>query len=157
MRLEVHRFSKTSRDTLGLLFFDGEFKCFTLEDEQRDEKVHGETRIPADTYRITLRKAGGLNRRYQVRFGQMHHGMLHLRNVPGFKWIYIHTGNRDAHTDGCLLVGDQLINNRLNPGGNNLLQSRSAYTRLYPRIAAAILRGEDCTIEIEDEDAQDDT
>ena len=52
MKLEVLRFSSQKRDTLGLLFdiTDGRrFLCFTLEDEDRDEKVMHETRIPAGT------------------------------------------------------------------------------------------------------------
>ena len=63
MRLEVQRFSSGDDSTLGLLFDvsggDREFLCFTLEDEKRDIKVKGETRIPAGKYEIKLRKAGG--------------------------------------------------------------------------------------------------
>ena len=152
MELRLQRFSQTDRDTLGLLSIDGAFACFTLEDEHRSEKVLGETRIPAGTYSLDLRQAGSLNQRYLARFGPEHQGMIWLRHVPGFRFIYIHTGNRDAHTDGCILVGDQAVNNILEPGSNNLLQSRPAYQRVYPVIAGAIRDGELCTIKIENED-----
>jgi len=44
MKLELKRFSGQSDTTLGLMFVDGEFECFTLEDEYRADKVKGETR-----------------------------------------------------------------------------------------------------------------
>ena len=39
MKIELKRFSSQSDTTLGLLFVDGEFECFTLEDEYREEKI----------------------------------------------------------------------------------------------------------------------
>ena len=56
MKLELKRFSGQSDTTLGLMFVDGEFECFTLEDEYRAEKVKGETRIPAGTYKVEKRE-----------------------------------------------------------------------------------------------------
>ena len=35
------------------------FLAYTLEDEYREEKVYGETRIPNGTYELGLRKVGG--------------------------------------------------------------------------------------------------
>ena len=49
MVLEVLRFSSLKDSTNGLLFntTEGrEFLCYTLEDEFREEKKYGETRIP---------------------------------------------------------------------------------------------------------------
>ena len=56
MKLELKRFSAQSDTTLGLMFLDGEFECFTLEDEYRAEKIKGETRIPAGTYKVEKRE-----------------------------------------------------------------------------------------------------
>ena len=60
MRLEVLRFSSQADCTHGLLFeltdIGKKFICYTLEDEARALKVKGETRIPAGTYNIELRK-----------------------------------------------------------------------------------------------------
>ena len=39
------------------------FLAYTLEDEQRDVKVYGETRIPAGTYKLKLRTVGGFHTR----------------------------------------------------------------------------------------------
>jgi len=148
MRLVAERFSGGTDDTLGLLFIDGHFACFTLEDEFREVKVPGETCIPVGTYDVELRTVGGLTQKYQQMFPHIHKGMLWLRAVPNFRWIYIHVGNRDEHTDGCILVGDTCQQNVTEDGFVG--GSRSAYERIYPPIAAAILRGERVTIEVKD-------
>ena len=108
--------------------------CYTLEDEFRVKKVSKETRIPAGTYELKLRTEGALTKRYETRFSDIHEGMIWLQNVPGFKYIYIHCGNDDDDTDGCILVGSYL---RL----NKVLNSRSTYTRIYPGIVANIKKG----------------
>tara|TARA_R110002020_G_scaffold144946_1_gene318158 strand:- start:11465 stop:11944 length:480 start_codon:yes stop_codon:yes gene_type:complete len=149
MKLKVLRFSSQQDSTSGLLFDDTEgemkFLCYTLEDEYREEKVKGETRIPAGTYKIELRTEGGFHSRYTKKYGKTHKGMLHVTNVPGFKWILIHTGNDDSHTAGCLLVGDSQENNALVKDGF-IGKSSNAYKRIYPDIARAVQK-EGVTIE----------
>ena len=51
MELIVDRYNSTSTHTDGLLFINKKFECFTLEDEFREVKVKGKTRIPDGTYR----------------------------------------------------------------------------------------------------------
>ena len=79
MELEVLRFSSQKDSTNGLLFDvtggKRRFLCYTLEDEHREVKVAGETRIPSGTYRITLRTTGGFHGRYLSKYGEMHKGM----------------------------------------------------------------------------------
>ena len=105
--LQNIRFNEAREDdTIGLLFIGGKFACFILEDEEREEKVPGETRVPAGLYKMELRTEGGMHRKYAERYGKKHKGMLWLRDVPDFKWIYIHIGNKNEHTDGCLLPGN---------------------------------------------------
>ena len=148
MKLEVLRFSSEKDSTNGLLFdvSDGRsFLCYTLEDEHRDEKVMAETRIPAGTYRITLRTTGGFHGRYLKKYGSMHKGMLWVRDVPNFEYILIHTGNTDEHTAGCLIVGDSQQTN-FGESDGFIGSSTQAYKRIYPPIAAAIEAGEEVTI-----------
>ena len=158
MNLEVIRFSSGTDSTNGILFetiergndIDGSFKqrkflAYTLEDEQRDKKVYGETRIPNGTYKLGLRKEGGYHAKYSKRFSDFHIGMLHVLDVPGFEYILIHCGNTDEHTAGCLLVGDSQENNQITKDGF-IGKSTQAYRRIYPRIANAIENGEQVII-----------
>ena len=141
MKLKVLRFSSQEDSTSGLLFLEKdnrlEFLCYTLEDEARALKVRGETRVPAGTYQIKLRTEGGFHAKYTKRFAGMHKGMLHVIDVPNFKWILIHTGNTDEHTAGCLLVGDSQENNAIIKDGF-IGKSNNAYKRIYPNIARAV-------------------
>ena len=160
MNLEVIRISSGTDSTNGILLevdkyapaphAEGyrckrEFLAYTLEDEYRDEKKYGETRIPDGTYKLDLRKTGGYHQKYSKRFKDIHIGMLHVTNVPGFEYILIHCGNTDEHTAGCLLVGDSQENNQITKDGF-IGKSTQAYKRIYPKIAKAIECGEEVTI-----------
>ena len=149
MELEVLRFSSQGDSTLGMLFDITDncrnFLCFTLEDEHRDVKVRSETRIPAGTYKLELRKVGGFHGRYASKYGSMHKGMIHVQDVPGFEYILWHTGNNDKHTAGCLLLGDTSQQNITKEGF--IGSSTVAYKRVYPLIASAIESGEEVKVE----------
>jgi len=155
MQLEVLRFSSQTDSTSGLLFeltdIGKKFLCYTLEDERRALKVRGETRVPAGTYKIKLRKEGGFNAKYTKKYGGFHRGMLHICDVPNFEYILIHTGNTDEHTAGCLLVGDSQENNVIIKDGF-IGKSGNAYKRIYPAIAKAIELNEEVTITYTDYD-----
>jgi len=158
MNLEVVRFLSESDSTSGLLFDTTggkrKFLAYTLEDEYREEKVMHETRIPAGTYEITLRTVGGFHTKYTERYGEMHKGMLWVRNVPGFEYILIHTGNTDEHTSGCLLLGDTQTNNQIKKGGFTG-SSTQAYKRVYPPIAEILNSGGNVNITYTDYDSVD--
>jgi hypothetical protein len=157
MKLEVLRISSGEDSTNGILYLvdktendiQRKFLCYTLEDEKRDEKVRGETRIPSGTYKIELRKEGGFNNKYSKRFSDIHRGMLHITNVPGFEYILIHCGNTDEHTAGCLLVGDSQENNQIIKNGF-IGKSANAYKRIYPLIAEALEAKQSVTIVYKD-------
>ena len=141
MNLLNRRYNSESDYTDGLLSIDCEFECYTLEDEFRTTKVFGETRIPDGTYKIELRTEGGFDSRYKVKYPGMHKGMLWVKDVPGFEYILIHIGNDDDDTAGCLLVGSTADKDKGFIGA-----SGKAYKDMYPKVAAAILRGEEVTI-----------
>lgn len=149
MKLRVLRFHSTDDYTLGMLLneTDGvKFLCYTLEDEHREVKVSGETRIPSGTYKVTLRKTGGFHSKYSAKYGSMHKGMLWVRDVPGFEYILIHTGNTDEHTAGCLLVGNTSDYKGM------IGSSVDAYKRVYPQIAKVLVDGGEVEITYEDYD-----
>jgi len=148
MKLEVLRFSNGEDSTSGLLFdvtTERVFLAYTLEDEYRDNKIAGETRIPDGIYKIGFRKEGGFHSKYKKRFPSIHKGMLQVNDVPGFDFILIHCGNTDEHTAGCLLVGDSQVNNMVQKDGF-IGESTKAYKRIYPPIAEALESGEEVII-----------
>ena len=150
MKYEVLRISSGKDSTSGMLFeVDNNtrtFLAYTLEDEQRDVKVWGETRIPAGTYKLKLRKEGGFHTRYLAKYGDtFHKGMIWVQDVPGFEWILWHTGNTDEHTAGCLILGNTQTNNRIAKDGF-IGSSVDAYKFVYPRVAAAIESGLDVEV-----------
>lgn len=147
MNLEVVRFSSQNETTLGMLFntTNGkEFLCFTLEDEYRNIKKYGETRIPSGTYKLGLRTIGGFHIRYKSKFGDFHKGMIEVLNVPNFKYVLLHIGNRDENTEGCLLVGDSSHQNITDEGF--IGSSTSAYKRIYPDIVTPLINKINCWI-----------
>lgn len=145
MKIKVYRYSSQSRTTMSAIHLDGEFECFGLEDRHRDVKVMGETRIPQGTYTVGLRIVGGHHAKYSKKFPHFHKGMLHVLNVPNFKYILIHIGNDELDTMGCLLTGDYVNNNKLQRGG--LKSSTNAYSNMYKKVIAAFERNEPVTIQ----------
>jgi len=84
--------------TIGQVYIDGDYFCFSLEDVVRDgPKVHGETAIPTGTYSVTLENS--------PRFGP---DTITINRVPGFSYIRIHSGNSDKDTEGCPILGYKL-------------------------------------------------
>ncbi len=153
MNLLLTRFATGLESTLGVLHrtYDTQipkrFRCFTLEDQPNEPKIPGETRIPAGYYRIKLREDSPMARRYANRF-PWHRGMLWLQNVPDFTYVYIHVGNDDDDTEGCILVGDGAQSNRDEDG--MVTSSVRAYRRLYREVINAINVGEPVWLKIED-------
>jgi hypothetical protein len=99
MYLQLIREKFTKKSTIGKLFINGVFECYTLEDKDRfleegGEKVYGKTAIPRGIYTIEFRFSPHFNRI-----------LPHLIDVNGFTYVMIHWGNYAEDTDGCILVG----------------------------------------------------
>jgi len=146
MKLDIVRTQFGKDATNGMLFVDGVFECFTLEDEVRDIKVMSETAIPLGEYEIKFRNIGGFDTKYKARYGStFHKGMLELQDVPNFKYILIHTGNTDQHTAGCLLIGE--TQQDLDKGKDGFVGgSGDAYKKFYPKVRDALIAKEKVTI-----------
>jgi hypothetical protein len=125
MLLLVTRRWLSDKSTIGELFVDGEFECYTLEDVVRSgPKVPGKTAIPAGVYGVVID--------FSHRFQRM---MPHIMNVPDFDGVRIHWGNKAADTEGCILVGRS-------KGVDFIGESRVAFGKLFEKLKAAIGRGE---------------
>jgi hypothetical protein len=146
VKLTVVRTQFGTDATNGLLFIDGIFECYTLEDQYQAVKVMHETCIPEGTYDIKFRKEGGFHSKYSARYKNSHYGMLHLQDVPNFTYILIHSGNTDEHTSGCLIVGE--TQQDLDLGKDGFIgHSGTAYKKMYAKVAGQLLQGKDVTIE----------
>lgn len=106
MQLIVKRKWFTDKSTIGELWVNGSFFCYTLEDTDRgliktqpiteiaQKKLFGKTAIPYGLYDLAMT----FSNRFQAYMPQ-------VLNVPCFEGIRIHAGNKPEHTEGCLLVG----------------------------------------------------
>ena len=80
MELKVVRFYSDSDSTMGCLTVDGKFQCWTVEDEHRDIKVKGETRIPAGTYEVKFRESDSpMTLKYRQRYPFFKYHQIKLR------------------------------------------------------------------------------
>jgi len=138
MHLYLQRGFFTKETTCGLLVADNILQCLTLEDQVRiGSKVKGETAIPYGTYEIILSHSPKYNRVMPL-----------ITGVPGFDGIRIHSGVKDEHTEGCLLVGETIV-----IAGNDLelRDSKTAYDKLFIKLNAAWTKKEKITIDISKE------
>jgi len=147
MRLDLIRFSDNGDDTIGLMFIDGVFECYSLEDEFRNVKVAGETRIPEGEYDVDFREVDSpMTEQYRKDYPDFFDYHLQIMNVPKFSFIYLHHGNDDEDTEGCVLLGDSATNNKIGPG--KIGYSRQAFSRFYKKVWKALKSGDKVTINI---------
>jgi len=145
MFIQLMRLQDNGKSTIGTMHINGTFECFSLEDAFNEPKIFSETRIPDGEYEIKLRTEGNMTKTYSKKYGDDHEGMLWLQDVPGFEWVYLHTGNKHEHTDGCILVGTGCDSNKIR---QNVTGSVLKYKKTYAKILQAIKDGETVTIQI---------
>lgn len=143
MELVVKRKTFTEKSTIGELFIDGKFFCWTLEDKDRGfsqadnvltikaKKLFAITAIPYGRYKVTLTDSS--------RFGKL---LPLLNDVKGFAGIRIHPGNKPEDTEGCILLGYEMAT-------DSVLKSRMAFIDFMANLRAAIDRKEDIFITVE--------
>lgn len=158
MNLLLQRFSDNRDSTLGLLFkkiLHGtderlHLMAYTLEDEFREEKQSKETRIPAGFYEVIINQADTPKTlAYRKKYTPWFKYHLMLKNVPGFTGIYIHIGNTDEDSEGCILLGDSADNNMISAG--NVTSSTAAFQRFYKEVYGLLEAGNKVHIEVRDE------
>jgi hypothetical protein len=130
MELDLRRVELSAICTIGELYVDGEFECYTLEDAVRDRKIPGETAIPPGRYQVVLN--------WSPRFRRI---LPLLVDVPGFEGVRIHPGNTAADTEGCILVGHAR-------GAAAVFQSRAAFEGLFLKLEAATIVGREIWITV---------
>ena len=132
----LYRIHSSPFDTIGIWKRGIALLCFTIEDERRDVKVRGETRIPAGLYRLTLEHSPKFSPRPQ--YG---HPMITVNGVPNFSGIRVHMGNTSDDSEGCILTGEYpVIGYEGKP--SRIVASSEAYRRMYEIVASDIRDGE---------------
>lgn len=119
MELKIVRSQRTEHSTIGTLYVDGNFECYTLEDKEREVKVPHETAIPKGEYKVIINQSNRFKRLLPL-----------LLNVPNFEGVRIHSGNTNHDTEGCILVGQTKYNDFI--GG-----SRKAFDMLFAKMQKA--------------------
>ncbi len=106
MELRVKRTDFTDESTIGELYINDKLAMYTLEDFDRglkDDmpiegiqaiKVHSLTAIPTGRYQLVM----SFSNRFQKYLPE-------ILGVKGFAGIRMHTGNKAADSEGCILVG----------------------------------------------------
>lgn len=128
MKLEVIRTDRFETSCVGELHIDGRRQCYTLEDTIREVaskpveqwKIKGKTAIPRGTYKVILSMSN--------RFKEL---LPEVLNVPGYTGVRIHPGNTAEDTEGCILVGETKLTDKV---GN----SRKAFNKLMLRLKYAV-------------------
>jgi Family of unknown function (DUF5675) len=119
MDIEITRRWLTDKTSIGEMFINGKFFSYTLEDRVRSMgiKVSGQTAISPGSYPLIID--------YSQRFGKY---MPHLIGVANFDGIRIHSGNTDADTSGCILLGQER-------GTDVVMMSRLAFSEFMAKVA----------------------
>jgi hypothetical protein len=94
VELTLKRTDFTEESTIGALYIESKFECYTLEDRVRPVKIPGLTAIPAGSYEVVVT--------FSERFQRL---LPLLLRVPNFDGVRIHAGNTARNTEGCVLVG----------------------------------------------------
>ncbi|MDR2272898.1 MAG: DUF5675 family protein [Sphingobacterium sp.] len=136
--IKVLRTKQGKHSTLSEIYLNNQFVCYGLENIPRPVKIRGETAIPAGLYPLGFNRDGAMNGRYYDDYPKMHLGMLEIRDIPNFSYVYFHKGNSYKQTAGCILVGSQYV---LEDGDYRLLASGIAYKKLYPLATELMAQG----------------
>ena len=140
MKIKVIRETKNDICTIGSLFINGEFFCYTLEDKDRGlkqtdsllfinaKKIFGLTAIPSGTYKLIVNQS--------PKFKRM---LPRILDIKGFDGVLLHRGNSASDSLGCILIGYK-------KGENSIFESTKAESDLVNRLL--LHNSEDHTIEI---------
>lgn len=146
-QIVVSRFPSEKDWTLSEFFVLGVKRGVGVEDEKRDIKVFGETRIPNGVYEMDLTYSPKFSKEYFVDIAGIlsktkstrivnEHNLITLKGVPNFDRILWHWGNTDLDTHGCYIVGSNFGDVK---GRKGVVNSRLKYIEVYPIIHNIII------------------
>lgn len=128
MKLKVVRETKNEVCTIGKLYINDFFFCYTLEDKDRGlkqsdnllfinaKKIFGLTAIPTGLYKLIVNQSPKFKRL-----------LPRILDIKGFDGVLIHRGNTADHSLGCILVGYK-------KGENSIFESTKAEADLVDKL-----------------------
>jgi len=122
MVVTIKRIKHDGQRVLGLLFIDGEFVCYTLENPS--------FAIPTGSHILGIQEhVTKMTAKYRKKFSWFKHH-LHIKDVPNQRGIYLHIGNYPKDSRGCILVGgaQSFVKNEVY---NSTISYKKLYKKLY--------------------------
>lgn len=116
MELTLQRKTFNEKFTLGELFIDNVFFCYTVEDKVRDVKIKGVTAIAYGRYKMIVNMSNRFKKEMPL-----------LLDVPFFDGVRVHSGNTAEDSEGCIIVG-------MVKTDNGVGMSRVAFTKLMEKL-----------------------
>lgn len=107
----------TLKSSTGKIFLNGEFFAHSLEDVSRGEhvKIQSKTCIPEGTYLVNVTESHRFQREMPMIYNHQNGYQLDARGIS-FKGIRIHGGNKEEHSEGCVLIAKNRLNDDLIQG-----------------------------------------
>jgi hypothetical protein len=143
--LYLNRFHANENVTIGILEMDNNKNSyFTLEPSLFDKPNQKSKLIPENIYTIDFKKElTPLTVKYRKKydFFKWH---LQILNIPNRDNIYLHIGNFEKDTDGCILLNKTLNSFSL----NRAFDSLEAYKDFYLKCKNILESGKLLAIEI---------
>ena len=106
-----------SQTTIGSIYINNTFECYTLEDTIRPYgiKVKGYTAIPENNkgYYVTITKSNKFNRDVLMLCSKLDNTSIIDEFGIKFTRVYSHGGNRHKDTDGCILIANNKNDNSI--------------------------------------------
>lgn len=137
MNLELIRKEKYDDRTIGSIYINGSFECFSLEDKDR-ELEKGGVKIPKQT------AIGRGRHRIIIDWSDKHRClMLHILDVPQFTGIRFDIANEPSEIEGCVAVGKEM-----DYVSKKIVHSGDALRDLSIKILFALIGGEEAWLEI---------
>ena len=121
MTLKLIRDDDNGERTLGRLYCEDEFLCYTLENTWADNTPRVSC-IPTGVYPLTTKKYGRYWDKYKM-------PIPILKKTSPREQILIHPGNYAKDTLGCILVGDTKVENAV-------LNSRNTWKKFHSIITS---------------------
>lgn len=143
MLIEVKRDTLTPESTIGEMFLDGAFECYTLELPVKDG-LPGSAIPPTgdSSYMVKLSPSSKFMHSTDLWVMRYANKIPHILGLPATRSnILIHWGNDASDTEGCLLVGETREVNMVG-------RSRLAFEKMWDKLMAAELRGETIQLKV---------